>query len=138
MNDTAEQIRVRMDSMRDHLSEHVDDVVESAGQIVDWREYVTRYPWACLAATFAVGYLLVPARLEILRPDADALLELAKRKKVVVETAPSPQKHGGVTGMLLSAAANAAVRGVVSYFTQPGTRTPEPSDSDRSPPPAGT
>jgi hypothetical protein len=117
MSDAPEQIQRRMEAVRCDLARDVDDVVRSAGRLVDWREYVRRYPWACLGAAAAVGYLLVPKRPEIINPDADTLLELAKRNELIVNVNPAPQKWGGVTSTLFTLAAKAAVRGAVSYVS---------------------
>ncbi len=115
---SAERIRSRMESIRGQLDQDVDDVVESAKSMIDWRVYVSEYPWACLGAAVAIGYLVVPRQLEVNRPDADTLLELAKGNKLVVSANPSPQPSRGVAGMLFHVAAKAAVRGALSYLGQ--------------------
>ena len=113
---SAERIRERMESVRSELDHDVDGVVRSAKRMIDWRVYVHKYPWACLGAAAAIGYLIVPRRLELNSPDADTLLELAKQNKLVIQANPSPQPQRGVAGMLIQLAADAAARGVLSYL----------------------
>jgi hypothetical protein len=100
--------------------EDVDEVVHSTRQMFDWREYVRRYPWACMGIAAAVGYLVVPKRVELISPDTDTLLRLAKKNKLVVKASPTPHERSGITSTLFTLAANAAVRGVVSYLGQWG------------------
>jgi hypothetical protein len=131
MSDTGERIIRQMEAVRHELAEDVDDVVTSAGQAFDWREYVRRYPWAFLGAAAAVGYFVVPSREEIVSPDAETLLALARRNKLVVQANPTPQKRGGLAGTLFSIAANALVRGAVSYLGQQAGRVMSDGASEK-------
>lgn len=118
MSSSAEPIRSRMESLRGQLVQDVDDVVESAKSMIDWRVYVRKYPWACLGAAAAVGYLLVPKRVEVIRPDADTLLELAQRKQLVALANPSGSPPRGMAGTLFQLVAKAAVRTALSHLGQ--------------------
>jgi hypothetical protein len=122
MNETSEKIISRMESVRGEIASDVDDMVTSAGRMFDWREYLRRYPWAFLGAAVAVGYFVVPSRKEIVSPDPETLLALAKRNQLVVQANPTPQKRGGLAGTLFSIAANALVRGALSYLAQQAGR----------------
>jgi hypothetical protein len=106
-----------MTRIRCNLNEGVDGIVENAKVMSDWRFYVRSYPWACVGAAVALGYLIVPARLEIMRPDPETLAELAKQNRLLVKPEAEPQKRGGLTGAFLSLLAGAAMRGVTSYAT---------------------
>lgn len=55
-------IRQRMKEVRQELDEDVQEIVEGARDLRDWRSYVRSYPWVCLGAAVAVGYLIVPRR----------------------------------------------------------------------------
>ena len=112
MKETAEQIQERMEALRCHLADDVGDVVHSTKRMADWREHVKRYPWACVGTATAIGYLIVPRRLEIISPDTDTMLELARKNQLVVSANPTPHEQGrGMLGTLLTLAGNAAVRG---------------------------
>ncbi len=122
MSEVAGEIQRRMEAVRCHLIDDADHVADSARQMVDWREYVRRYPWISVGVAAAVGYLAVPRRVEIISPDIDTLLDLAKKNKLVVEANPPPRKREGLLDMLLTIAGNAAVRGAISYLGQQTAR----------------
>src|SRR5262249_7369598 len=75
--------------------------------MTDWTIYVKAYPWLCLGAAFALGFVVVPSRSVIVKPDAEGLMELARRNKLVVKMQDSPpqKKRGGLLNELLSLAA---------------------------------
>ena len=72
-------IRQRMEEVRCDLDQDVQGIVEGARDMRDWRSYVRSYPWVCVGAAVAVGYLLVPRRPAAMQPDAVALAELVKQ-----------------------------------------------------------
>ncbi len=115
MGDAAAVIQRRMEAVRCDLAGDVDDVFRSARRLVDWQEYVARYPWACVGLAAAIGYLVVPQRPEIISPDVHTLLELAKRNKLVVKASPTPQQGGGPISRALTVA---AARAALAYVGQ--------------------
>jgi hypothetical protein len=118
MNEAADLIRKRMETARGNMADDMGEVVRSIKQMSDWREYVRRYPWACLVAAVAVGYLVVPRRVDLVQADADTLVELASKNKGRIEIQTGSQKRGGIRGILLATAAKTAVREVFSYLTR--------------------
>jgi len=126
---TAESIRQRMREVRCELGEDVEEFVESARTITDWHYYVERYPLICIGAAFAIGYLVVPKRMPLINLDADAVLELAKQKQLVIKPErKNPEKRSWRAG-LVSLLANAAVKGAMTYMRhRPGSNhSSEPS-----------
>ncbi len=103
----ADQIQKQMRELRADLREDVQDVVVSAHKMADIANYVRAYPWLCVGAALAAGYLIVPQRAVVLRPDAEALVELARKHQLVVKTneGPAQKKRGGLLAQLLSLAA---------------------------------
>jgi len=106
----ASQIQLEMQQVRAELRNDVREMVSNAQDMVDaawvltqWQTYVRRYPWACAAAAAAAGYLVVPSRPKILRPDTESLMELAKQKKLVVQmntpATPQPSMVKSLIGM---------------------------------------
>ena len=120
MGEAAEQIQKRMATVRSHLLDDADDVIDSARQMFEWRAYVRRYPWACMGLAAALGYFVVPNRVELISPDTDTLLQLAKKNKLAVKASPTPQKRAGIASSLFTLASNTAVRGAISYLGQKG------------------
>ncbi len=118
MTRRADSIREQMKDVRCEIAEDMDDVVASAREMTDWRVYVKRYPWACLGAAAAVGFVVVPKRVEVTSPDIDTLLALAKQNKLVVETNPKAQAKSGLAGTMLGLVGNALLRAGVAYVGQ--------------------
>lgn len=118
MTTSAESIRQRMQQVRRDLGEDMDDIRDSTRTMMDWRSYLKRYPWICLGAALAAGFVIVPKRVELISPDLDALLELAKRNKLVVKTNPKAQARSGLSGTVLTFLGNAVVRAGIAYAGQ--------------------
>lgn len=119
MNESHETdaIRQRMEEVRCDLDKDVQEIVEGARDMSNWRTYVRKYPWVCVGAAVAVGYLVVPRRaVAASQPDAQTLAELAKQSPVLVQ-ASSPPKTG-VRSALLTFVGNIVLRRVLSYAGQ--------------------
>jgi len=58
----ANELRDRMAHLRARMDDEVVETLEQARELRDWRTYVRRYPWLCVAAAATAGYLLVPRR----------------------------------------------------------------------------
>ena len=142
MNDTQDDpqlIQRRMASIRRELDEEVDTVVQQARELADWRNFVKTYPWLTMAGAVALGYLVVPQRLNVMSPDAATLEKLAKQNKLVVEPQPRAQKQGGLAGTVFSLVAGLAAKTLMNTATQQlnailtsqasATRHPEKSGS---------
>jgi len=116
----ADDIQNQMRELRAELRDDVQEVVTSAHRMADIGNYVRAYPWLCAGAAFALGYVIVPTRATVIRPDAEALIELAKKHKLVVKTDESSpkKKRVGLLGQLLSLAAATLVQGGLKIATQ--------------------
>jgi hypothetical protein len=115
----AEEIQRSMHEVRAELRDDMKELVVNAHQMADWTKYVRAYPWLCAGAALAAGYLLVPQRAVVVRPDADGLIELAKRHKLVVkmdEAAPT-KKGAGLLGQIISVAAAALLHGGLKFVS---------------------
>lgn len=120
MNDRgdAEQIRQQMAVIRREVQSDVGEIVEDAQTLLNWRFYVKRYPWVCLSAATAIGYLVVPKRLEVMSPDAETLQKLAKKNRLVVKQKPEAHARGGLGGAVFTMLANTLLRAGVAYLGQ--------------------
>jgi hypothetical protein len=119
----ADEIQRQMREIRAELRDDVQELVVSANKMADWTQYVTAYPWLCVGAALAAGYLIVPQRAVVMRPDAEAMIELAKKHKLFVNTTdsttggPVPRKRGGLLGELLGLAAATLLQGGLKVVT---------------------
>jgi hypothetical protein len=115
----AEDIQKQMREVRAELREDVQDLVVSAHKMADLANYVKAYPWLCVGAALAAGYLIVPQRAVTIRPDAEALIELAKKHKLVVkmDEAQPKTKRRGLFADLLGLAAATLLQGGLKIAT---------------------
>jgi hypothetical protein len=95
-------IRQRMEEVRCDLDEDVQEIVEGARGMGEWRTYVRAYPWVCMGAALAAGYLIVPSSLAGLASSSRSL--------------EAPKGHA--RRMLLAFVGNLVVRGVSAYALQ--------------------
>lgn len=131
----VDEIRHSMQQVRLHINQDVEGVVQNAREMTDWRHHVKSHPWLSVAVAAAVGYALVPARKQVVKPDVDAMLELIKKKKIVVqpESVPKPsfvsQAMSLATGVLLRSAGVYAGQQLTKFFeqTQAGGISDDPS-----------
>lgn len=116
MNDLslAESVRARMQQLRCEIDGDMENMAASARTMVDWKHYVKTYPWVCLGAAVALGFLIVPKRSSAIRPDVATLTELARTGHLVVE--PAPAATHGLIDALLATVANIAVRKATAYL----------------------
>lgn len=109
----TQSIRQRMEQVRCDLDQDVQGIVEGARDMRDWRSYPKNYPWVCVGAALAVGYLLVPRPPAAMQPDAAALAELVKQSGWAMT--PRPTSVGKARGLLLSCVGNLVMKEVASY-----------------------
>jgi ElaB/YqjD/DUF883 family membrane-anchored ribosome-binding protein len=64
MNDPSlvESVEARMQQIRCDIDGDMENMAASARTLVDWKHYVKTYPWVCLGAAVALGFLIVPKR----------------------------------------------------------------------------
>lgn len=115
----ADAIRLEMANVRSTLDENVHELVTNARNLTDWRYYVKAAPWGAVGAAMAVGYFIVPRRVQIVQPDADEIAKLAKRHQIVVEhKAKAEAKQGGPAQLVMTMLANAMLRAATAYVSQ--------------------
>ena len=74
-----DDLQSRMEELRRDLGRNVEETVENARVMLDWRHYVASHPWLCMTAAAAVGFLLVPRRTHYTQLGRDAVDELTAR-----------------------------------------------------------
>lgn len=113
----AQAVQKQMQQLRDELAIDIRDVVRGAHEMADWRRQVKNYPWASLAAAAALGYLLVPRRVHVVRPDAETLAKLIQKDHLSIEAERDGRSRRGLGQAVLSAAASAITRAAVRAAT---------------------
>jgi hypothetical protein len=121
-----------MQQIRGDIDRDLEEMVESARSMVDWKHYAKTYPWVCLGTAVVLGFLLVPKRSTVLRPDLATLTKLARTGQLVVK----PAAMRGVVDALLTTAANIAVRQATACVGRRVGRLLA-AGTDKSAPPAG-
>ena len=131
---SAEDIQREMREVRADLRGNVQEIIQQAGGLTDWQEYVKAYPWLALGAAAMVGFLVVPSRPTIIHPDSKQLLELAKSQKVHLEM-NQPAARSGIVGSLVGMAGSFALQAGMSalstYLAQLQSPPPSPQDGLR-------
>lgn len=112
----GQELQQQMAQIRCELYDDVQEFVENAQTITDWRYYIRTYPWACVGAATAIGYLAVPQRIHVMHPDPSALAELARRQSLVVEPASvAAKRSAGWASRAFGFVANLALRSATSF-----------------------
>ena len=116
MNDLPldDTVRARMQGIRCDIDQGLEDVSASARSLVDWKHYVKTYPWVCLGAAAALGFLIVPKRSTAINADSATPAELAKTGHRVVNSAPATGR--GWVDSLVAAVVSIAVREATAYL----------------------
>jgi len=112
----ADRLRQEMRTIRRELGDEVEELVGHAEQLMDWRYYLRRYPWASLGVAALVGYFVVPGRTVTLPTDEHTLGQLAERLSLQKPAAPA--KKSSLLGSLVSMGAGWAARAALAYATQ--------------------
>ena len=122
MNDRPldESVQERMQQLRREIDADMEEVTASARTTLDWKHYVNRYPWVCAGAAVALGFLIVPRRSTVLRPNVATLTELARTGHLVVKSTPSGAR--GIFDSLLATVASIAIRKATTYLGQSAGR----------------
>jgi hypothetical protein len=113
----ADEIELRMRQVRAELREDMTSLVAGARDLTDWTTYVRRYPWLCLGAAAAVGYLVVPSRTKVVQPDAATFQDLVEREKLVVQMAP-PTQRPKLASMVIGMATTALINGGLALLSK--------------------
>ena len=118
MNDPppVESVRARMQQLRCEIDRDMEDVSASARTMVDWKHYLKTHPWVCFGAAVALGFLIVPKRSRVIRPDLATLTEPARTGHLVGK--PASAATHGLIDALLATVANIAVQRATAYLGQ--------------------
>jgi len=124
-DESAEEIRKRMAELRRELTCDVDDVSRSVREVGrNAREmasplYLIRnYPWVSAAVAGAVGYLLVPKKRHVVKPDPVLLAELVRKEQIKLDTSKASSESRGMFKSLAVMGITWAARTGMNYMVQ--------------------
>jgi hypothetical protein len=117
-DDSAEKIRNRMAELRRDLDCDVREVSRGARVMTDWKFYVRKFPWAVVGAAALAGYMLIPKRKPVIKPDPEMIQELVRQKKIKVESVTKQPEKPGMMKSLLMMGLTYAARAGAQYVTQ--------------------
>lgn len=129
-------IRQQMMAIRGRMPYDMDAARQQATQLVDWRYYVRRFPFATLGLTAAAAYMLVPQKIPRQTvPDSRTLAKMAERGQLVIRTEGTPKK-ATMFDMGLTALTNVLLRAGTAYASQRlgkvmGVQAAEPDHATR-------
>ena len=140
IDDRTAQICQQMREIRSDLRDDAATIVENAKLSVDWRHYLERYPWACMAAALAVGYFIVPRsspHLSMDRGDLEAMAQKLKSSLPAPAASTKEQGKGFLVGIALPLLGKIAMQGglalLQSRFLGPNEERPQPPGAVRQP-----
>jgi hypothetical protein len=105
-----------MQGIRCEIDQDLEDVSASTRSLVDWKHYVKAYPWVCLGAAAALGFLIVPKRSTTINADLAAPTEPTKTGHPAVTSAPTAARR--VVDALVATVVSIAVREAIAYLGQ--------------------
>lgn len=121
-SDEADAIRRQMQQIRVDVREDVASLIGRVHDYTNWRYHWRNHPWWCLGTATAVGFLLVPRRNRIVRPEPEDLAQLARERRVIVQESVPSKGAGALASVILAMLGRAMMRGTMSYFEKNGSR----------------
>ncbi len=108
---TVDQIREQMRQHRREFDSDVEQLVENAQSLTDWRQYVVAKPMVAFALCSVVGYLLVPgSKKQYEKIDPKQLAKLVRSRELVVAPADQVKATRGIVSGLLGIVASLALK----------------------------
>jgi hypothetical protein len=116
----VDDLQQQMRQVRREMKADVQEIVENAQVLTDWRHYVRTYPWLCVGAAAGIGFFLVPSRRIVLQPDPAALAEVLREHPLTVQ-APTQKTSllrmaAGMVMPMIVQGASAFLQGQLDQF----------------------
>src|SRR4051794_7572254 len=136
-DEPAEKICKRMAELRRELVHDMQDVSRSAKAMASPSFYVRKFPWATLAIAAGVGYMLIPKKKHVIKPDMAELAELVRKNQININASKAAEEQQGMVKTLammgLTWAAKAGMNYVVQQMTTAATKAKESNRAPSSP-----
>jgi hypothetical protein len=122
-----------MAELRRELVHDMQDVSRSAKAMASPSFYIRKFPWATLAIAAGVGYMLIPKKKQVIKPDMEALAELVRKNQVNINASKAAEESQGMVKTLavmgLTWAAKAGMNYVIQQLTTAATKAAKPAPS---------
>jgi hypothetical protein len=135
-DESAEAIRRRMAELRREMTTGVRDVSRSAREMTNPLYYIRHFPWTSAAVAAAIGYLLVPKKKQVIKPDPEMLAELVRNQKIKVDTVKAGTDSQGLLQSLVVMGLTWALRTGLAYAGQQIAAAAARKTEEEAPPPA--
>lgn len=114
----GEELCARMRRVRSRMHTKADVLRVDAQRLLEWRYYVSQYPWTCLGIAAALGFWLTPGPrvMPTVQLAEEAMDEVARRAKAS-GTLGSVANARSWLRPLGGLAANLAVRSLAGYLS---------------------
>jgi hypothetical protein len=130
-DDSAEAIRRRMAELRRELTSDVRDVRRTAREMSNPLYYIRHFPWASAAVAAGIGYLLVPKKKQIIKPDPEMLAEMIKKHQINLDPIKATNESQGMLKSLAVMGLTWAVRTGLTYVGEQLAHAAKQSNEDR-------
>jgi hypothetical protein len=107
-----------MAELRRELTSDVRHVRQSAREMSNPLYYIRHFPWTSAAVAAAIGYLLVPKKKQVIKPDPEMLAELVRKHQVKVDTVKAGTDSQGLWKSLAVMGLTWALRTGLAYAGQ--------------------
>jgi hypothetical protein len=107
-----------MGELRRELTIDVRDVSRSAREMASPMYYIRHFPWASAAVALAVGYVLVPKKKQVVKPDPEMLAEMVRKQQVKIDTAKVSSDKDSMLKSLVVMGLTWGLKTGLNYMTQ--------------------
>jgi hypothetical protein len=113
----GERLCLQMRRIRGRMHTKVDSLLVDAQSLLDWRYYVSRFPWTSVLVAAGVAFWLTPGHrvTRTVRLDDESIDELARQSESRSQAIP---RRAGWIAPLVSVAGSLALKTALAYLGQ--------------------
>lgn len=116
-SEQSERLRIRMTRLRHTLDRDVEEAVDRASDLLDWRYYLQNFPLTSVGVLALAAYHLVPKRtVQQVKISDSAIREVLESSDRLV--APEPKEKPSFTRSMLEIGAQAMLRTALTFATR--------------------
>jgi len=112
------------------------EMANSAREMANPLYFVRRFPWASAIVAAGVGYLLVPKKRQVIKPDPEMLADLIRKQQVNIGTSKATAEKQGMMKSLAVMGLTWAMKAGLQYIGQQVTSAAMAKQHAESTPPS--